>query len=472
MIGLADILAEDDRRAQSDSFRDRVLDTLTPGFQRDLFLDKSKLAAAIAPRGVGKTWGLSALAFYTAYTGGHVIFVGKTMQSILASALECMERFSATIGVPMKKLKTEDHATIGSGIVRFAGADHPKFKDNLRGSRWNLIVVDELGHWYSDAYRLMNEVLVPMTLARKGVIRATGTPTYVPEGLFYDLTREDGRSIDGWSVHRCNDPLYSPHSRDEVRQLLEMYERQYGPDWARMPFIQREVFGRWVSDIDKLAFKFDPRRNTYKRLPGLPGDESAIGIGWGYQDRTGLAEVVWNESRHKAAFIKWAKVVDYGISDLERLSVDLGKLGRGKRIVYHEDYARIAGRLSDIDSSLRLVPTQKVDDLQEVGLFNTDLRGSKVLARRDTCERLIWEFERIDYLTASDGSDLSGKPKPNPDRESECTQAVMCAWHYSGHRRHRKQSHAPKPGTPEFYRDEASRMLKRRMHRNAMMRRA
>ena len=56
----------------------------------------------------------------------------------------------------------------------------------------------------------IREVFMPTLLDHGGTFELTGSPSRQMAGLFYDVTRDDGKAVKGWSVHRWN-LLANPH---------------------------------------------------------------------------------------------------------------------------------------------------------------------------------------------------------------------------------------------------------------------
>ena len=184
------VLAEANRRRKLASLGERIRSTLLPGIQMDVFDDRSRQIAMLTVRSAGKTWGLLCRALTVALAGGDVAFISKTHQSVEDIAWDTLLRICREFEIDMDTNAAKLRARIANrGRICFFGADNKKFRDNIRGTRWSLIIVDEAGHFYSDLEVLVREILIPCTFARKGTIVLTGTPYYIAKGMFFDLTR-------------------------------------------------------------------------------------------------------------------------------------------------------------------------------------------------------------------------------------------------------------------------------------------
>lgn len=148
------------------------------------------------------------------------------------------------------------------------------------------------GVWWDEAQKIpprfeqtIREVFMPTLLDFDGTFEMTGSPSRQMAGLFYDVTRTDGKAARGWSVHRWN-LLDNPHfgaavnvdgawwarnvrgdlehgpfmSQAEAAAhlhdmrwrdgILKLQERYGGADVAPLdsPIMRREAFGEWTHE--------------------------------------------------------------------------------------------------------------------------------------------------------------------------------------------------------------------------------
>jgi len=459
---LTAVLAELERRETKSNQLKGLEASLLPGIQLDVYNETSRQVAVLQPRGTGKTWGLLTRAIKVALGGGEAAYIAKTKRNVRDICWLTLKRMCKEHGIDARFQETSLICYIGSGRICFYGADSEQFRDNLRGTRWNLVVVDEAAHFHSDIDTLVQQILIPTTHARKGVIILCGTPHYIPDGLFYNVT--SGLKSGGWSVHVCNDPLYSPYSREDVAETIQSLQEQYGEDYKQLPLYLREYEARWVVDSGSTVYRFDPTKNVYKDFTPRPGDMHVLGLDFSFSGNTGLARLVYNQDRYKSMFVLWSRTLEgVGLDQVDVVGPHLVRFhdetdGNGD-IVYDYSQSFIADKLSEYFPQLNLVQARKAEKWQAIELFNADLRASRILVQREANKDLIHEWQHGDRKKNPDGTTPIGKPQQNPRRKWDVSDACLYAWRFARHREFAGAApKGPKPGSAEYEKQLVQRM--------------
>lgn len=448
------VVEELERRAALADVRSRLRENLIPGIQCDIFDDTSKQIVALHVRGGGKTWALLSRALAAAMDGHDVAYIAKTYQSVEDIAWDTLKRLCRSLGIEIVTNENKLRARVsGRGRICFFGADNRKFKDSLRGSRWNLIIVDEAGHFYSDLNSLVRDVLIGCTFGRDGTIILTGTPYYISKGLFFELTKPNGDTR-GWSKHECHDPFYNPYSRKDVEHSMLLLEKEYGSGWDQLPFVRRELYAEWTYDNSALVYKYDQRKNTFKNYRPHVGDRHVLGLDFSFTGRTGMVETVSNPDRHRALFVLRTVSLDgVGLDQIDRLGPHLKEFHSrtGGDIVFDHSQTFIQEALSQAFPELSFIPAQKTEKYTHIELFNADLKSSRILVCPEANEDLLWEWSKGTWKRNPDGSTPTGRPKQNPKDKWDASDALLYAWRWSRVRDHEGQPlKGPKEGTREW----------------------
>lgn len=153
----------------------------------------------------------------------------------------------------------------GGGCVLVGGCETVRDLERYRGKAYRRVAIDECGALRDALLRkLYKDVLEPGTLDVGGWIAFGGTPGYVAQGLWYELTRDGAEEQTGIPIRRWT-CLDNPHLLDP-RGFLERIKRENG--WTDdTPTFVREYLGRWSIDLGQLVFPCVPGRNTCSALP-------------------------------------------------------------------------------------------------------------------------------------------------------------------------------------------------------------
>lgn len=382
-----------------------------------LYPDQREMAQAVlAPnarvadhsgRGSGKTEGLAHVAqkLLRDIKGAKIAWLGLTAKSAKDNAWGAMARVNDELGGPLVPREHEYRWTSSTGgLFAMFGCNKNTELDKLRGSQWDLVVIDESAFFSPARLKyLVESVIGPRLVDRKGRIALIGSPGVVPSGYYFEVCQ----GSDGFVVF-CRTMRDNPFL-DGVEEwlALEMERRGWSPDH---PTFQREILGRWVRDRRNLVFEFEDGRNTIASMPdgyrpGAPGWSHAISIDFGVEDST--AWVVWayrvDKSGDTCAYVVEAFKWHSGVPDeyVDGLDVRPGNDDAPGDDLYPSAAATITQRIQEKYSAYPIVgdtggigkgfqteaqrrfgisikAADKVDKAAKIELVNDALRTSKI----------------------------------------------------------------------------------------------
>lgn len=289
--------------------------------QRGFVSSPSKRVVTRAGRRGGKTRGLATIAVREAmrHPGSTIPVVERTLTCAAANEL-----WSQLMDLDeVFKLGARFHqslklCTFGNGAtIQLNGADTIEAADKLRGGKYPTVLLDEAGTFRDHVLRyLLDEVLGPALFDYGGSLFMAGTPGARKVGAFYEISSgvlgPDGSPrMPGWDRHHWNfrhNP-YIPYDRPgeppmtDAQRAVEREAsfqdviRQQGHSMED-PFVQREWFGEWVSDLDSLAYLLADTNWRGVRMPDDIHDLSVwtygLGIDPGFNDPTAFVVAARN----------------------------------------------------------------------------------------------------------------------------------------------------------------------------------
>ena len=313
--------------------------------QRAYDQDPSRLKALLCGRRAGKSRGKNKgiLARAMRTPGGRFLVINETRSEVRRINWIGVQGDGMSTVVEREKLPATLNASEMSvtfpeidSIINCVGVDDEASIRRALGGAYK-------GVWWDEAQKIpvrfqqtIREVFMPTLLDFGGTFELTGSPSRQIAGLFYDVTRSDGRAKPGWSVHRWN-MLANPHfgravlrdgawwainklgafdggpyadpdaARARAKELryrdgiLDLQTLYGGPDVAPIdsPIMQREAFGRWVHEdaayvygfyrCDQEALHYAPQRLRADGFPDIRRAMRDLPMSWWEQDECIIA---------------------------------------------------------------------------------------------------------------------------------------------------------------------------------------
>lgn len=350
------------------------------------------------------------------------------------------------------------------GFIRCYGLRQERFASLIRGKEFNNWYIDEAQRLYDvDLVALINNVILHTLTDRRGGLGLGGTPGEVDMGLFYRVALRCGAVVDANEVGDEDEaalareqqlaarfqmvvgrPFSNPANADAQREQLDAY-REVNPDIEAEPWVQRELFGRWVCDRTGRIIDLVPERNFLYRgdWERASDDCYLLGMDYGHApDPCAFAAAAFNLRRyphlvylegeqegelldHEIA----AKVAEYQrrYPNIHRV-MDSG--GGGSSTIHHLNAIHGAD----------VAAAQKADKLAKIAALRSDVTLGKVKIYnvhspdRPQDSAIARQWARLQWVRTKRGRE-EGKPRHIHD-------ASLYAWRESGH-------HGYRPPRPE-----------------------
>jgi len=269
------------------------------------------------------------------------------------------------------------------------------FVKRLRGQKSPGIGVDEAQDFGTHLQNLIDDILTPMLVDYEDAwLAITGTPGPVPQGYFFDVTRNNkyGYSHHEWTL--LENP-YLPNPREFIEELKKKRE------WDdNHPTLLREWKNNWVLDVHSLWIQYNDKVGHYESLPVLKHNKRynyILGIDWGFKDSDALAVLAYSDESPVTYLVEEIITPRQGITelvnqvkgvcaryDISKMVMDEG--GGGKKMA--EEMRRQHG--------IPVEPAEKARKQETVDFFNDSLRTGKFKARADS------RFVKDSYLVQID----------------------------------------------------------------------
>lgn len=430
--------------------------------------DPSDFKAAVTTRRSGKTEGCAAdLNDSASRSEDYGVFLYITINRKMAKRniwpkLKMINRMFVLAGVPNESDLTITYPK--GGIIMCLGAEDRGAIENLRGLAIKKAYLDEVQSFPEYIRELIDLVIGPALMDYQGQLILIGTPGPVPAGYFYDLTNPASPNYSGsgcskhtWSFFDNPKMPYLKLGKTHQDALQRELDRR-GVTTAD-PSIQREWFGRWVTDENSLVFHCD-KRNDYDVLP--EGNwHYLIGLDLGFKDADAIAVLAYSDS-HPATYLVAEKITrgqDISalvsqIDDLcrqypvDKIVVDAG--GLGKKIT-----EEISKRFS-----VPMVAAEKIRKMEYIELMNDAMRTGRLMIKATS--QFALDSLKIEW----DQDRSTPERKVVSDRcHSDICDAVLYAWRESYSYTYQKINAEPEFGTKAWSDAESDKMFNAELER-------
>ena len=443
--------------------------------QTAFVLDESRRKAALCTRRAGKSVADAKILIQgglldTDPNGESLYVAGSKSEArgILVPSLDRLSR-AYNLGLRMREIDNQLFCQLPNGHkIWLAGCSDLSEMKKFRGRPFARVVVDEAQN-YAFLDELVQAVLQPCLIDKRGQLILSGTPSPVPAGLFYEATTGDGGPM--WITHSWSilDNPYIPGASEELAE----YRKAYG--WTEdHPTYRREWLGQWVRDAGALVYPFSANLNASfqdfpdaRRLELPPGEYTyGLGVDVGFIDSTafvvgairkGHPEIYILEAYKKPGLIPSA--VAGHIESIRHREEWRGKL----HLVVVDEGGAGKGYAEEIRQSFGIgcQPADKQRKRAYQELVAGDLLSAVIRIHPYNARPLIQELQILQW---------------NPERTAEDERfenhladaflyvcRALKPWY-------RPELEAPKPNTPEWW--EAQRQKMRREAEQRVLKRA
>lgn len=400
--------------------------------------DPATYKTAVCSRRAGKTIACAADLLSTAISGPKRASLYITLSRLNAKRIiwpEILEinRTHQLGGIPNE---TELAIRFPNGhVIYFSGAKDRTEVEKYRGFPLVKVYIDEAQSFRPYIESLVDEVLSKSLFDYNGTLCLIGTPAPIPVGYFHSCSTSPQWSHHAWTM--LQNPWLKIKSGKEPMELILADCKRMGVPVSDAK-VQRECFGKWVTDSNSLVFRYSAELNSYSHAPLLPDASYVIGVDLGYDDADAIAVIGWNQAKRYAHepnrgsenyLVYEATKRKQGISDLaeelDRLiakykpvAVVLDAGGLGKKIV-EELKKRYALPVKAAEKSRKFEYIELLNDAMRTGKFKAKADG---LFAQDT---MLIEYDK--------GKSSGDKFVISDTYHSDIADAVLYAYRESLH---------------------------------------
>lgn len=427
------------------------LDPLFPK-QNNFILDPSRYLAVQCSRRAGKTNGLAIRFFQTMerHPGSQCIYLSLTFDSARDIMWPVLHEINDKYGLGCTF--TEGKLVMkhpNGATLKLMGADMKNFIKRLKGRKYPGVGIDEAQDFGAHLQSLVDDVLTPSIADyADGWLALTGTPGPVPQGYFFDVTRNGkfGYSRHEWTL--LENP-YMPSPDAFIQDLCS--KREWLPD---NPTLLREWKNQWVLDVQSLWIRYQASVNHYTELP--PGKYSYIlGIDIGFNDADALAVIAWSEESPTTYLVEELLTKKQGLTGLvEQVQAMRSKYDFSKMVIDEGGLGKKLAEEMRRRHSIPVHPADKMRKQESVEFLNDALRLGKFKAKSASQFALDSYLVQIDW-DKSTPNRIVIKKKPH----SDIIDAVLYAAKESPAFAYVAPKKEPKWGTKEWADDEQDSMF-------------
>lgn len=424
--------------------------------------DPSPFKVGICSRRAGKSTSIAADLVKTAHstpecTSLYITSSRSNAKKIIWDEVLKFNRIHDLGGVPnLSELKL---SFPNGSVVRLEGAKDEQEIDKIRGQLPPVkkAFIDEAQSIRDSVLiKLVDDVLEAALLDYDGSLIVIGTPGAIKTGYFYRMCHnldENGEPLEDspWTIHAWtffDNPFIVKKSKKTHIELLNRVLNRRGVT-IEHPSIQREYFGKWISDTESLLIQYRADRNHFDSLPHYPGADKwsyILGIDLGFDDADALAVLAWHEKDPTTYLIEEHVVPQQGITELVKQIEDLRKRYPFSKMVIDQ-----GGLGKKIAEELRrrhqipVVAAEKQRKMENLAFLNDALRTKRFKAKRNS------KFAQDSYLVEID------KDKSKPDKikvsdkyHSDIIDAVLYAFKESPAFAYQEPEKKPIKGSKEW----------------------
>lgn len=415
--------------------------------------DPARYIDAQCSRRAGKTNGLVFRFFKTMekYPKSQCLYLSLTQDSakeiMWPVLLEINDKYQLRCTFTESKLEMKHP---NGSKLKLMGADLKNFIKRLKGRKYPGVGIDEAQDFGVHLQSLVDDILTPsISDYADGWLALTGTPGPVPQGYFFDVTRNKKY---GFSHHEWDLMVnpFMPNPQEFLRDLVQ--KREWSED---NPTLLREWRNKWVLDVEALWVRYNEKINHYQELPSDHKWNYLLGVDIGFNDADAVAVIAWSETspitylveetiRPKQGISKLIQQIDEAQKkyDAYKIVMDMGALG--KKIA--EDMISRFG--------VPLVAAEKDKKQAYVELLNDALRTGKFMAKSAS------RFAQDSYLIQIDWEKSTPnriviKKKPH----SDIIDAVIYGFRESYGYTHKPEEPKVRYGSKEWAEQQASSMF-------------
>lgn len=414
--------------------------------------DQAKLKAIFCTRRSAKSFtaGLYMVHECLTHPGINCLFIGLSRDSAkgiiwkdILQVINYQFQLKATFNL------TELTMTFPNGsMIRVTGIDADQDEMNkLLGKKYKLVCIDEASMYTVDMEKLVYGILKPAMADQRGTICLMGTSSNYTRGLFYDITTGGRRdwSVHSWTAH--DNPYVSKQWQEELDEI----ERDR-PLFKETPLFKQWYLNQWVVDTDKLVYKYNTERNTFRDIPKQLNPSAwtyVLGVDTGWEDDNAFVLGAFHDNDPAFYIIKTFNkphmTFDQVTAKIQEFMNDKD-MAPAKVII---DGANKQGVESMRQrSAIPFEYADKTGKVDFVEMLNADLVQAKIKINT-RCNNLINELMGLVWKT--DGDKIVIPKKEHPALPNHLCDAFLYAWRNGFHYHSKPVEKKIVVGSREYY---------------------
>jgi hypothetical protein len=308
--------------------------------QQQILLSKSKYIYLMAGRRSGKSAIDDMKGTEKAITksDARVLYIGLSFTRCLELFWIPIQNRLKNLGIKPKESRRTEGLIIlpNNSEIHFVGNTTVDERDKLRGSQWDLIIIDEAQSQKALAI-LTEEILEPTLIDRKGQMMFSGTGPKIRgtywESLWSDVEKHRGARFN-WSI------MDNPFIPDYQTVLEEIKAEKGLTDTS--PLFIREYMGKICYDDDALVYRLgDANYFTDADIPAWINSQPitdikfTAGLDYGFEDSDAFCIVMFSSSKPERFLLYEYKGNRTGVTELAE--------AMKKGIAYIENHPALTG---------------------------------------------------------------------------------------------------------------------------------
>lgn len=320
-------------------------------------------------------------------------------------------------------------ATFPNGsVIYVTGVDVSEDEMNkLLGKKYRLVCIDEASMYTIDMNKLVYGILKPATADQRGTICLMGTSSNFTRGLFYDITtgKEPGWSLHQWTAY--DNPFISVQWKEELDEI----DKQR-PLFKETPLFKQWYLNQWVVDTDKLVYKYNHDRNSFKARPNTlnpTGWTYILGVDLGYEDDTAFVLCAFHDHDKTLYIIQTFNKKHMDITDVaNKIKEFRDDKDRPVAKVIIDGANKQAVEEITHRHQIALETADKTGKSDFIEIMNSEFIQGKIKVL-ETCRTIIQELMGLVWVT--DGDKIKLPRKEHPNLPNHLCDALLYAWRYT-----------------------------------------
>lgn len=421
--------------------------------QRKFIDDPAKLKILFCTRRAAKSYtaGLYMIETCLKYPMSNCLFVGLTRQSAFDIIdKDILQVINRKFNLGMDLNKALFHYTFPNGsVIRVTGVDVSEDEMNkLLGKKYKLACIDEGSLYTVDTRHLIYDILGPAMADEEGTTCFFGTASNFKQGLFYDITGKKNEA--GWSLHQWT-AHQNPHINWQ-KQLDQIKENR--PLYMETPQFRQWYLNEWVTEEDKLVYKFNIDKNLFRDLPypESKGWHYVLSCDLGWEDDTAIVLSAYHDNDPTFYVLKVFKKTHMTFDMVEaKLLEFLNDPNYPVNSVIIDGANKQGVETMTMRSNILFEYADKLGKVDHIEILNGDLIQAKIKIHT-TCNDLVDEMMSLVWKT--NGDKIAYPKKEHPSLPNHLCDAFLYGWFNGYHFLSTPAKKALTPGTPEYIKEQ------------------